>query len=161
MAQAELEYNVASMRLKGNIDGFLIDTLAYSGGRGGTKTAGAANERIINNPLLSSLKYTKGVKGSIGGPLPSGLYKLMLHSKVNEVKLIPVSVVNNYGRGEFLIHGRGKIGSQGCIVPQNFNIVQKIYNSVKERQGKNKTPIMIRVYATGDIDYYLRKIHSA
>ena len=161
MPQTELEYNVASMRLKGNIDGFAIDTIAYSGGRGGTKTAGAANERIINNPFLSSLKYTKGVKDSIGGPLPSGLYKLMLHSKANEVKLIPVNVTNTHGRGEFLIHGRGKIGSHGCIVPQNFTIVQKIYNSVKERQSKNKAPLMIRVYATGDLDYYLRKIHSA
>lgn len=158
MAQEELTYNIAEMRLTGNIDGNPIDARAYSGGRGGSKTTGAVNPIVINNPFLTSLKENSK-KNIVGGPLPMGVYTLKLHeARQNWIRLIPQNVISMHNRDGFAIHGRGPEGSQGCIVPQDFAIVQKLYKLVKERRDKKEAPITIRVYATGDLDYYQNKL---
>jgi hypothetical protein len=64
-----------------------------------------------------------------------------------------------HGRAGFAIHGRGPEGSQGCIVPKDFSVVQTIYRLVKERKDKMKSPISIQVYAVGDLDYFQRKLN--
>jgi hypothetical protein len=158
MPQPELSYNIAEMRLSGNIDGTIFDTLAYCGGRGGSKIPGAANPIIMNNPFLTSLKEDKEKKID-GGPLPIGIYTLSLHEKkTNWIRLTPKDVVAMHGRDGFAIHGRGPEGSQGCIVPEDFSVVQKICALVKDRKDKKKSSITIDVYAQGDLDYYLSKL---
>ena len=161
MAQTELSYNIASMRLTGNIDGTPIDTIAFSGGRGGSKTAGAVNQVVVNNPFLTSLKENSK-KNIVGGPLPMGIYKLQPHeARPNWIRLIPQNTISMHNRDGFAIHGRGPEGSQGCIVPRDFNIVQTIYKLVKERRDNKKIPVFITVYATGDLDYFQNKLRIA
>lgn len=154
-SQTELAYNIASMRLSGTIDGTEINAIAWSGGRGGTKTAGADSLIIKNNPFLTGLKHDEKKKESIGGPLPMGIYSLRLHeSKSNWIRLIGKDITNAHGRSGFAIHGRGPEGSQGCIVPDDFKVVQSIYKLVKARKDAAKPEILLKVYAIGDLDYY-------
>ncbi|MBP7167199.1 MAG: hypothetical protein KBB64_06040 [Bacteroidia bacterium] len=155
----DLTYNIATLRLYGVIDGKTIDVLAHSGGRGGTKTPGAKNFIIANNPFLThhGLNEKLKNKGAVGGPLPMGTYTMTLHREKNKIRLNPTANVNMHGRsGGFLIHGRGPRGSDGCIVPEDFEIVKMIYNEVEKRIKDGISPMTIRILAIGDIDYYQR-----
>ncbi len=161
MAQTELSFNIAEMRLTGNIDGTSFNAIAYSGGRGGSKTKGAVNPITVNNPFLTSLKEN-AKKSVAGGPLPMGEYTLQPHeSRPNWIRLVPKNNISMHNRDGFAIHGRGPEGSQGCIVPLDFQIVQKIYKLVKERKVNKQSPVTITVYATGDLDYFQNLLHIA
>lgn len=159
----ELAYNIASMRLTGTVDGTAINTIAYSGGRAGSKTPGAINNLIANNPFLTGVKLNEAKKknGSVGGPLPMGTYTLVLHEKKeNFIRLVPKNVTNMHSRSGFLIHGKGVRGSDGCIVPDEFSIVQALYKLVKERKEKNLPVIHLKVYAVGDLDFFQKNIEK-
>lgn len=160
---AELSYNIASMRLQGVVDGFEVSVIAYSGGRGGSKTPGASNSIIVNNPFLTGLKLNVAKKneGSVGGALPMGIYSLSLHeNKKNWIRLNPVNVVNMKGRDGFAIHGRGERGSDGCIVPSDFEVVKKLCELLAERKKKSQGSVYLKVYAVGDLDFFLNNMES-
>lgn len=159
----ELVYNIASMRLQGFIDGLEVNVIAYSGGRGGSKIPGAANSMVVNNPFLTGLKFveSKKSKGSVGGALPMGIYSLSLHEKKkNWIRLNPLYVVSMKGRNGFAIHGRGERGSDGCIVPSDFEVVKKLCEIIGERNKKNKSSVLLKVYAVGDLDFFIKNMET-
>jgi hypothetical protein len=60
-------------------------------------------------------------------------------------------------RDGFAIHGRGPRGSDGCIVPADFHVVQLLYSQVKARETANRPRPTLSVFAVGDLDYLDRK----
>jgi hypothetical protein len=132
-----LVYNIVEQVLSGDIDGVSILPQAGSGGRAGSKSKGAHNIFLANNPYATGVKM-KGTRP--GGPLPMARYVLKTHESNNWIRLLPIAEDAKLlgDRDGFAIHGRGKRGSDGCIVPTDFNVVQTIYRLVKAREDANK-----------------------
>ncbi len=158
---AELTFNIVEGRLNGLIDGVFINSVAHSGGRGGSKTPGVQAYFLDNNPFATGVKLKKGDKASIGGTLPMGSYTLSIHeTRPNMIRLTPVST-GATNRDGLLIHGRGKRGSDGCIVPSDFHVVLKLCELVKARQLHAQPPIVLDVIAVGsNVDRKLREWRS-
>jgi hypothetical protein len=150
---ADLTYNIASGMLQGRIDGTSISARAGSGGRAGTKTAGALNWWLANNPLATGVKLGKG-SSHPGGPLPMGTYRVVPHERKAEMlRLLPFDAAQMHGRNGMLIHGRGARGSDGCIVPTDFAVVQQLCALVKARRERGESDVVLQVVAIGqDLD---------
>jgi hypothetical protein len=72
--------------------------------------------------------------------------------------LIPSSQNQMHGRAGFAIHGRGTRGSDGCIVPTDFPVVQLLCKLAETRQKAGKPEIELSVVAIGaDVDRKLRE----
>jgi hypothetical protein len=156
MDPADLTFNVLEQSLKGSIDGTTINASAVSGGRAGSKTAGAVNPLLANNPYLTRVKLSKD---SPGGTLPMGRYILKAHEKKeNWIRLLPDAGQSLGGRDGFAIHGRGKRGSDGCIVPFDFHNVILLYKLCKARETQKAAAPTLEVVAIGDADEPLRRI---
>lgn len=145
----DLTYNIVEENLRGMVGGVTINCLAGSGGRAGTKTKDAYNPFLANNALATHVH----TGAHSFGPLPQGSYYMVPHEKdAHMVRLNPFSTNQMFGRSGFLIHGRGKIGSHGCIVPYDFANVSKICLGV-QRAVKNGQQPVLQVIAVGtDID---------
>ena len=118
---------------------------AGSGGRSGSKTPGAYNAMLANNPFATGVHHGTHVYG----PLPYGFYYMVPHeSKANMIRLNPFSTNSMHGRSGFLIHGRGTIGSHGCIVPPVFDDLLKIYKGVADAAALKMKPVL-KVVAIG------------
>jgi hypothetical protein len=156
-AAAELRYNIASGLLEGVVDGVRIHGQAGSGGRAGSKSEGALNWWLANNPFATRVKLSAD-HSNIGGPLPMGSYRLNLHeSRSNWIRLTPLADTLMHGRDGFAIHGRGKRGSDGCIVPTDFNLVLKLCQLVGRRERAKRPAVVVDVYAEGQhLDRQLR-----
>ncbi len=154
----DLVYNIVEELLTGFIDGTSITAQAVSGGRAGSKMQGVVNPLLANNPYATRVKK----KGTMpGGPTIMGKYQLKTHeSKQNWIRLVPFAENLMHGRDGFAIHGRGKRGSDGCIVPTDFNVVQLVYSLVKAREQADKTAPTLAVVAIGDLDYVERKLNN-
>lgn len=50
--------------------------------------------------------------------------------------LNPIGTSKLFGRDGFAIHGRGKIGSHGRIVPYDFNVLLKMVQILKKHPDK-------------------------
>lgn len=155
---ADLTYNIVEMNLTGAIDGVSINARAFSGGRAGSKQKGAVHPIKANNPFATGIKLDKSTDTS-GGPLPMGQYSLRTHeSRKNWIRLIPDSGNAMHGRDGFAIHGRGSRGSDGCVVPEDFNCVLQIHSLLKAREKASLSPPTLEVIATGDIDGILQNM---
>lgn len=157
---ADILYNIATGRLSGKVGDYSFVGFAWSGGRGGSKTVGAVHPTILNNPFLTSLKLKgDGIDNpNYAGPLPMGTYVLRNHeSKPNWIRLLPTNPTAMHGRDGFAIHGRGLRGSDGCIVPEDFRIVQELYRCVNEYFKLGRS-IQLEVIAVGDLDVFLKRI---
>jgi hypothetical protein len=152
----QLSYNIVEQRLLGRLGSVVINCTAGSGGRAGTKTKDAENWWLKNNPLATHIH----LGAHQFGPLPQGRYYMHPHEKHNNiVRLGPFPSNFMYGRSEFLIHGRGPIGSHGCIVPYDLNDVITIYNAVTMYIDTHKSKPVLEVIAVGsDVD---RKFRTA
>ena len=150
--QTDLVYNIVEESLTGKIDGTAISARAVSGGRAGSKTPGAVEFLLANNPYATGVKKGK----TAGGPIPLATYLLKTHeSKPNWIRLLPADGKTSVkGRDGFAIHGRGKRGSDGCIVPTDFHLVQLLYGLVKDRETAGNTAPTLAVVATGDLDRF-------
>jgi hypothetical protein len=152
----ELTYNIVEQVLGGRIDGVSINTQAVAGGRAGSKQSGAVNLFLANNP------YATGVKKSDktpGGPLILGKYRLRTHeSEEKYIRLIPFDENNMRGRVGFLIHGRGPRGSDGCIVPTDFSVVELLHSLVAAREKASRPAPTLAVVAVGDLDAIDRRL---
>jgi hypothetical protein len=156
MKTADLTFNILEQRLSGAIDGQRINASAVSGGRAGSKTEGAVNPLLANNPYLSGVKLSKDTPG---GTLPIGRYYLKTHEKKeNWIRVLPVKGQNMKKRDGFAIHGRGKRGSDGCIVPMDFHNVQQIAKLCKAREMAGEAAPVLDVVAIGDADEPLNRI---
>ena len=151
-----LTYNIADGRLSGLVDGVRIDAHAGSGGRAGSKTPYAANYFLANNPLAPHVK----AGGDIFGPLPQGRFRLQLHeSRPNWIRLIADRSNIMLVRDGFAIHGRGAVGSHGCIVPDRFDVVRILCKILKQRHERGQEAPTLQVVAVGqDLD---RKFNTA
>lgn len=145
-----LTYNIVEGLLLGVIDAVHINAQAVSGGRAGSKLLDVVNPWLANNPYATRVK--KGTKRP-GGPLIMGKYWLQCHeSRANWLRLIPYPTNAMGNRNGFAIHGRGNRGSDGCIVPTDFNVVLKLYSLVQTREASRLAAPSLAVIAIGDID---------
>lgn len=155
---SDIIFNIASGKLTGIVGDYTFEINAFSGGRGGSKTKGAIHPAIVNNPLLTHMKLQGHGDFDFAGALPMGLYTLKNHeSKPNWIRLVPNKENYMSNRDGFAIHGRGPRGSDGCIVPNDFSIVNKLYNLTKKYSDAGRE-ITLEVKAVGDIDYFERLI---
>jgi hypothetical protein len=153
---ADLRYNIVECHLTGKIDDLSINAQAGSGGRAGTKTKGALNSWLANNPYATSVKLSNKTPG---GPLPNGYYQLVLHeARNNWIRLVPFQSNVMHGRAGFAIHGRGLRGSDGCIVPTEFNVVVAICKAIKKRNEKGGAAPVLEVFSMGDLSRWERQV---
>jgi hypothetical protein len=149
---ADLGYNILEATLVGEIEGVSINARAGSGGRAGSKSVGAVNPLLANNPYETKVKK-KGERP--GGPLIMGKYYFRTHEKrANWLRLVPFEENDMAKRDGFAIHGRGTRGSDGCIVPTDFNVVKQLHSLVQKREQAGKPAPILVVYAIGDFDWY-------
>ncbi|ORE88027.1 hypothetical protein ATO4_24756 [Aurantimonas sp. 22II-16-19i] len=154
----DLVYNVCSSSLTGSIDGVNIVATAVSGGRAGSKLDDVVQDFIANNPFTTGIKLKNG---GVGGVLPLTEYRMRTHEdrekRPNWIRLIPIRPDEMRGRDGMAIHGSGPRGSDGCIVPTDFNIVKELYRLVKAREDAHKAAPTLAVVAIGDIDFYIER----
>jgi hypothetical protein len=154
--RTDLLYNIVEGTLVGSIDGVSISAQAGSGGRAGSKTKGALNIFVANNPFATRVKKAGMTPG---GPLPMARYELRPHeSRANWIRLTPIAEDGKllHGRDGFAIHGRGPWGSDGCIVPTDFTVVKLLHKLAKARQAARKPAPTLEVIAVGDLDRFDR-----
>jgi len=118
----ELTYYIREGLLVGYAGGGFIHVLAGAGGGAGSKVRRAS--WTANNPYATGVKtsgkaHSKSHKH--GGPLPLGKYKIhpsTQHKRLGRSCFLEPDSRNYMGnRSDFFIHGRGRHGSDGCIVP--------------------------------------------
>jgi hypothetical protein len=147
---ADLTYNIEDRSLKGKIRETHVSAYAGSGGRAGSKLEGAENWWLANNSLATHVGGAKSTGTHTFGPIPRGLYTLKLHeSRKNWIRLIPDNSNIMFDRSGFAIHGRGKTGSHGCIVPTDFNIVLMVCKLIKDNDDTKGDPITLEVVSIG------------
>jgi hypothetical protein len=154
---ADLTYNIATKHLSGAIDGVSISASAGAGGRAQSKTAGALDRWLANNPFATAVKLPAD-KSHPGGPLPMGKYRIVLHeSRTNWLRLLPLDPTRMLGRDNMAIHGSGPRGSDGCIVPTDFAVVKLLVKLVAERKERNAPDVTLEVVAVGqELDKQVR-----
>jgi hypothetical protein len=151
-------YNILEEVLVGSLDGTSITAHVVSGGRAGSKTKGVVNPFLANNPYATHVKEGK----TPGGPVIMGKYRLKTHeSKPSWIRLLPFAENAMHGRDGFAIHGRGPRGSDGCIVPTQFAVVQLLYSLVKARETNGGAAPTLAVVAIGDFDALDRRLETA
>jgi hypothetical protein len=155
---ADFTFNITEGSLTGELDGEHYNSRASSGGRGGTKTQGAEQYFLVNNPFSAGVKLRDGDKASVGGTLPLGRYSLRAHQKRDRIRVEPLPGTASQGRDGLLIHGRGPRGSDGCIVPADFHVVQRLYTALLKREKAGAAAPVLEVIAVGaDVDKKLRE----
>lgn len=156
----ELTYNIVAERLVGSIDGVRIDASAGSGGRAGSKVPGATNWQLQNNPLATHVGGAKSRGTDHFGPIPTGTYTLKVHeSRPNWIRLVPDAGNVMFGREGFAIHGRGQVGSHGCIVPTEPNVILQLISILRTRESRHAPAARLAVVAIGsDVDKKFRTV---
>lgn len=146
-----LTYDIAKELLHGTIGKHKFYMRAFSGGGRGKKPEYGTGEQTLTSRLSTTIADEK--EGKRGGPLPPGEYictYVAHHSKFHECIHLRTTLSSRYiaspvarfpiwhGRpkdGDFYIHGRGKLGSDGCIVPEVDAARVKLNKAVRESPG--------------------------
>lgn len=144
MGKASLTYYIVEGVLTGIVDGKVVHVLAASGGGGGTtRPTGPAAPAAVNNPYRTGQLTTRTTRG---GPIPVGLYSIEKperwhHGRAARLEPAnPASFQRITGRsGGFLIHGRGPVGSDGCIVPLLPSDFQTLMDGLEKDDGGTLT----------------------
>jgi hypothetical protein len=135
-------YYVWSEILLGSIDGQSFCMKAVSGGGRG-RTQGKAEASLAS---YSPHKTTIKAQGKRGGSLPPGLWRVERPSEYKGkmgkpvAKLTPISdqvsayPSREYKKAPFLIHGRGKEGSDGCIVIEKVHR-KRLLDAIEKKGG--------------------------
>lgn len=145
--ETHLKYNIESRLLTGRIEGLEIKTIAGSGGRAGSKQV-SENVFLANNSFATHVGGEENSGTHNFGPIPIGVYTLKVHEKrKNWIRLLPKNSNRMFGRKGFAIHGRGRIGSHGCIVPQNFSVILKLIDVLKTNPQKKYTLKVVSIGA--------------
>ena len=145
-----LVYNIADGLLSGKIGNVAIHGYAGSGGRAGTTTKDAENRYLKNNPFATGVHHGAHQYG----PLPMGKYSMYPHEAATlKVRLEPFPGNVMHVRSSFEIHGRGAIGSHGCIVPYDPKVLHLICHAVKKYVDDNDgRPRLDVVAVASDLD---------
>lgn len=150
---ATLTYDAATSLLYGAIPGFKSFHMFAESGGGRGRTEGAAQNDIYSH--LATTRTVKTVKHNYiqrGGTLPPGDYKCTYwanHKTFKEcVQLITQenakrifspfaihAIVHCRKLDDFFIHGRGKLGSDGCIVPYNRAERLRLARAIRDYDG--------------------------
>lgn len=155
-----LTYYIHDGILEGNIKGKYLKMMAGSGGGvyAASNYAKSVFINMINNVCYTNKAVTYNSRyGSIfnterGGPIVPGTYSMSpdiggtcvkANGKTFEnryIELIPDKkswgTIYELGRrGGFRIHFKGGIGSDGCIVPEEYHDFLKIMNQVQRTKG--------------------------
>ena len=133
---ADLIYNIEEERLRGTLGTLRIDTHAGSGGRAGSK-------QVSRNLFLTNNSYATHIGGRSSrgthnyGPIPRGFYTLREHeSRTNWTRLIADEDNVMFSRDGFAIHGRGNVGSHGCIVPDDFQVIKNMIRALRANPSR-------------------------
>jgi hypothetical protein len=120
---ANLTYYIFEGELIGTAANRMWNVTALSGGGGGSRVN--PTDGNTNNPYAQGVKTEDGRSGHRhGGPIPVGRYRIATPSRHAHLglsaRLDPYDEHQEramMGRDGFYIHGRGRHGSDGCIVP--------------------------------------------
>lgn len=150
--QSTINYDVSAAALFGRIGGWEFRADAASGGG-----RGSTNKKVPQQTLKSHLATTRTIKTGAhqyqqrGGPLPPGLYlcrylqahttfgeclRLEMSEGAREIRTPFASAPIAHGRDGFYIHGRGEMGSDGCIVPMDPAFRRKLNHAVRDFDGQ-------------------------
>jgi hypothetical protein len=152
---AVLTYNAPLQLLSGSIGNQFFHMKAYSGGG-----RGSVHVDQWDRSLKSHFANTREVGSQRGGTLPSGHY--LCHYRAHHPKFheciwlercsdavainspFSTHAIPHYRGNDFFIHGRGELGSDGCIVPENKILRLKLNQAVKQFAGK----VYVKVFGT-------------
>ena len=147
--RVHLVYDIAKELLYGTVGREKFHLKAYSGGGRGKAEGYGPGE----NSLTSRLSTTKEDEdGRIrGGPIPPGDYRclylahhppfkgpvihLLPEANARAIHTVLASMPIPHGRGRFFIHGRGELGSDGCIVPDIPTERMRLNKAIKTHNG--------------------------
>lgn len=139
-----LTYSIARERLEGEVGGQKFSMRAFSGGGRGRVGGGA--EHTPESYDVFRKEKEGGGKHLHGGPTPPGFYVchyIAHHPTFGECIFLEQTITSLlgvtsggqlrfYDRDGFFIHGRGKHGSDGCIVPENNADRVRLNKAVKK-----------------------------
>jgi hypothetical protein len=144
-----LTYDIAKELLYGTVGKEKFHLKAYSGGGRG-KAAGYGPGESSLRSHLSTTKEDEDA-GIRGGPIPPGDYRcvylahhhpfkgaviqLSPQHSARAIHTVFASMPIVHHRGGFYIHGRGELGSDGCIVPEIPTERIRLNNAVKKEHG--------------------------
>ena len=152
-----LTYDIANELLSGNVGKHKFYTRAFSGGGRGRKPKYGSGEDTLRSHLSTTVANEEN--GLRGGPLPPGdyvctyvahhhIFHECIHLRItNSARYINSAFARFpiwHGRpqdGDFYIHGRGKKGSDGCIVPALPSELHRLTRSIKEASETKLTVI--------------------
>lgn len=142
MSKANLTYYLFEGLLVGTLNGRgVMMSSVRSGGAAGSKTKGRTQASVVNNP------YRTGQKAGdhhriIGGPIPLGAYSIgppTGSGYARRARLTPsmgeAAFTKATGRGGFLIHFTGPIGSDGCLVPTDASEFTRLMDGLAADGG--------------------------
>ncbi len=152
-----LTYDIAKELLYGKVGKHRFHMRAFSGGGRGKKAKYGPGEQTLTSRLSTTIADDD--HGVRGGPLPPGEYLCTYvahHSKFHECIHLKTTLSSRYiaspvarfpiwhGRpkdGDFYVHGRGKLGSDGCIVPEIEAERLRLNRAVKQNSGTKLTVV--------------------
>ena len=136
---ASLSYFIWERLLAGVIGGQQIHIPALSGGGGGSNRRPSNDD--ANNPYSVGVQ-TDGAPDAFdhrhGGPIPLGKYIIKppaRHPRLGPSARLEPTAQPMLGRSGFLIHGRGRHGSDGCIVPINQDHLKPLLEALTASKG--------------------------
>jgi hypothetical protein len=148
---AELTYDAVSRCLSGAIGTASFSMLAESGGGRG-RTKGVADTSPMSHLATTKQHIGADPKHPVrrGGTLPPGKYtcvyvgdhpkfheciRLNMHSKTRVIRSPFASQPIVHHRDHFYIHGRGALGSDGCLVPLDIPERLRLTHAIKNFKG--------------------------
>ncbi len=136
---------------------------AVSGGGRGQKLSGITLPYGVGGSRLSTGRFSNmGGQTSAGltgadtrsfGPIPNGLFQvgaIQQHPKLGQCSELRPIAGAMMGRAGFFIHGQGKTGSEGCIVPVGGTLVE-VLQAISELRGLG--PVYLRVEGSTTMDF--------
>jgi len=155
---ATLTYDAAREFLSGSIGAHTFHMKAYSGGG-----RGSTHPQKWDSSLRSYLANTKKIGTQRGGSIPSGHYVchyILHHPRFHECiwlercsDAIAISspfssqLIPHMRGNDFFIHGRGELGSDGCIVPQNHTVRLQLNKAIEHFHGTVYVHVVGTAYA--------------
>jgi hypothetical protein len=146
MAMVDLHYYISDSLLEGRVGGKSFCFFAFSGSGRGRKEGFREKELVsmLAHNLWEYRRKTDKKHEVRGGPLPPGVYKIekpvanyisLGVSFGRAAVLKATGSSKTFERDGFLIHGRGKEGSDGCLVPRKPTDLHALLDALEATGG--------------------------